>query len=68
VYIVLGGQLKALDGAPQFADCKSVEFVGAYATHDEAVLAWRGRAQQTVDNALARYFIVDAQKMLVPAH
>ncbi len=68
MYIVLGGELKALEGPPMFRDCKTVEFVGAYGTYDEAVRAWRGKAQQTVDNALARYFILDAAKMLEPAH
>jgi hypothetical protein len=67
MYIVLGGELKDLQGAPEFRDCAGVEFVGAYATHEDAVRAWRARAQQTVDNALARYFIVDAHKMLAPA-
>ena len=66
MYIVLGGELKDLCGQPEFRDCKSVEFVGAYPTHDDAVRAWRARAQQTVDNALARYFIIDARKMLEP--
>ena len=68
MYIVLGGELKDLEGPLQFRDCKTVEFVGAYPTYDAAVGAWRARAQQTVDNALARYFIIDAQKMLEPAH
>lgn len=68
MYIVLGGELKDLEGPLQFRDCKTVEFVGAYATYDEAVRAWRARAQQTVDNALARYFIIDANRMLEPAH
>ena len=68
MYIVLGGEMKDLGGSLEFRDPSTVEFVGAYATYDEAVRAWRGRAQQTVDNALARYFIIDAQKMLEPAH
>ena len=53
MYIVLGGELKDLQGPLQFRDCKTVEFVGAYPTYDDAVRAWRARAQQTVDNALA---------------
>jgi hypothetical protein len=28
--------------------------------------AWRGKAQQTVDNALMRYFIIHAHKLLDP--
>ena len=68
MFIVMGGELKELDGPLAFRNPASVEFVGAYATNEEAVKAWRGRAQQTVDNALARYFVIDAAKMLEPAH
>ena len=68
MYIVLGGELKELEGPLEFRNPSSVEFVGAYAAYDDAVRAWRAKAQQTVDNALARYFIIDAAKMLEPAH
>ena len=67
MHIVLGGELKSLEGPLEFRDPSTVEFVGAYATYDEAVKAWRGKAQQTVDNALARYFIIDANRLLTPA-
>jgi myo-inositol-1(or 4)-monophosphatase len=66
MHIVLGGELKNLEGPLEFRDPSKVEFVGAYATYDEAVIAWRAKAQQTVDNALARYFIIDANRLLVP--
>lgn len=68
MHIVLGGELKSLEGALEFRDPSRVEFVGAYGTYEEAVVAWRARAQQTVDNALARYFIIDANRLLTPAH
>ncbi len=67
MHIVLGGELKDLEGPLEFRDPAKVELFGAYATYDEAVIAWRARAQQTVDNALARYFIIDANRMLTPA-
>ena len=67
MFIVLGGELKKLDGPLEFRDPSCVEYVGAYASYDDAVKAWRARAQQTVDNAHARYFIIDAKKMLEPA-
>ena len=66
MFIVMGGELKQLDGPLAFRDPSSVEYVGAYATYDEAVKAWRAKAQQTVDNAHARYFIINAEKMLEP--
>ncbi len=67
MHIVLGGELKNLEGPLEFRDCASIEFVGAFPTYDDAVRAWRAKAQQTVDNALARYFIIDAAKLLTPA-
>ena len=36
------------------------------ATHAEALAAWRRKAQETVDNALMRYFIIHAHKLLDP--
>jgi hypothetical protein len=68
MFIVLGGELKQLHGPLEFRDPSSVEYVGAYASYDDAVKAWRAKAQQTVDNAHARYFIIDAAKMLEPTH
>ena len=68
MFIVMGGELKQLDGPLEFRDPSSVEYVGAYGTYDDAVKAWRAKAQQTVDNAHARYFIIDAAKMLEPTH
>jgi hypothetical protein len=67
MHIVLGGELKQLDGPLEFRDPATVEFVGAFPTYDAAVVAWRARAQQTVDNALARYFIIDARRLLDPS-
>lgn len=68
MFIVMGGELKQLNGPLEFRDPSSVEYVGAYASYDDAVKAWRAKAQQTVDNAHARYFIIDAAKMLEPTH
>jgi hypothetical protein len=40
--------------------------VGAFPNYTQALAAWRGKAQQTVDNALMRYFIIHAHKLLDP--
>jgi hypothetical protein len=66
LHLVIGGELKSLEGAPEFADLTKVDLVGAYPTYREAERAWRARAQQTVDNALMRYFIIHAHKLLDP--
>jgi hypothetical protein len=65
LHIVLGGELKDLS-ANEFSDLDKVEFVGAYPNYAEARRAWARRAQATVDNALMRYFIIHAHKLLDP--
>ena len=66
LHLVIGGELKSLDGPPEFQDLSKVDLVGAYPTYNDAVKAWRAKAQQTVDNALMRYFIIHAHKLLNP--
>lgn len=66
LHVVFGGELKALGGSPEFRDLSKVEFVGAYPNYAAALAAWKGKAQSTVDNALMRYFIVHAHRLLDP--
>jgi hypothetical protein len=66
LHLVIGGEMKALDGPPEFRDLKKVDLVGAYPNYQEALRAWRAKAQETVDNALMRYFIIHAHKLLDP--
>jgi len=56
-YIVLGGELISLDHV-HFRDPSKVHLVGLYTDKEAAIKEWRGHAQQTVDNALMRYFIL----------
>ena len=65
LHIVIGGELKNLD-TKEFRDLSTVEFVGAYPNHAEAHKAWKARAQATVDNALMRFFIIHAHRLLDP--
>ena len=65
LHIVIGGELKDLTGT-EFKDLTKVEFVGAYANYAEAARVWRAKAQSTVDNALMRYFVIHAHKLLDP--
>ena len=67
LHIVLGGQLKSLEAPLTFRDPTSIEFVGAFPNYEEAYKAWKAKAQATVDNAHARYFILDADKLLDPS-
>ena len=66
LHIVFGGELKEIGGT-EFRDLSKVELVGAYPNYAAARVAWKARAQATVDNALMRYFIVHAHRLLDPA-
>ncbi|MBP2160635.1 MULTISPECIES: DUF4170 domain-containing protein [Asticcacaulis] len=66
LHLVIGGELQDLNGTT-FKDLKAIEFVGAYPNNAEAVKAWRTKAQSTVDNALMRYFVIHAHKLIDPA-
>lgn len=69
LHLVIGGELKDIGpNAHEFKDLSNVEFVGAYPSYDAAKSAWRSAAQQTVDNAHMRYFIIHAHKLLDPAN
>ena len=65
LHLVIGGELTDLNST-EFKDLTKVEFVGAYANNAEAVRAWRSKAQSTVDNALMRYFVIHAHKLIDP--
>lgn len=66
LHIVIGGELTEVHGT-EFRDLSTVEFVGAYPSYAEAYAAWKSKAQATVDNAHARYFIIHAHKLLDPS-
>ena len=67
LHIVIGGELTSVDSV-EFRDLAKVELVGAYPNYAEAHTAWRAKAQSTVDNALMRYFIIHAHRLLDPEH
>ena len=66
LHLVIGGELANLDQVT-FRDLDKVELVGAYPSYAEAFIAWKAKAQATVDNALMRYFIIHAHKLLDPS-
>jgi hypothetical protein len=66
LHLVIGGELASLD-EHVFRDPSRVEFVGAYPNYAEARVAWKTKAQASVDNALMRYFIIHAHKLLDPS-
>ncbi|WP_395672279.1 DUF4170 domain-containing protein [Phenylobacterium sp.] len=66
LHLVIGGEMVSLDGPPEFRDLTKVDLVGAYPTYEAAARAWRAKAQETVDNALMRYFVIHAHRLLDP--
>jgi hypothetical protein len=65
LHLVLGGELIALGGS-EFRDLDKVEYVGLYPNYAAAYVAWKAKAQQSVDNAHMRYFIVHLHRLLDP--
>ncbi len=65
LHLVIGGELSSLSGV-QFKDLSKVDIVGIYPDYASALTVWRSKAQQTVDNAQMRYFIVHLHKLLDP--
>jgi hypothetical protein len=65
LHLVLGGELTELGGS-EFKDLDKVDIVGVFPNYATAHAAWKAKAQQTVDNALMRYFIVHLHRLLDP--
>ena len=65
LHLVIGGELTDLHGTT-FKDLDKVEVVGVYPSYATAYAAWKSKAQQTVDNAHMRYFVVHLHRLLDP--
>ena len=64
-HLVFGGELKSLSGT-EFRNLDEVDIVGIFPDYKSAEIAWRAKAQATVDNAHMRYFIVHLHRLLDP--
>ena len=65
LHLVIGGELTDLDGV-EFKDLNKVDMVGAFPNYATAYAVWKSKAQQSVDNAHMRYFIVHMHRLLDP--
>ena len=65
LHLVFGGELKSLDGV-EFRDISTIDVVGVFPNYASAYAAWKAKAQQTVDNAQMRYFVVHLHRFLDP--
>ncbi len=65
LHLVFGGELTSLDSL-EFKDVSKLDLVGMYPNYESARRAWKAKAQQTVDQAQMRYFIVHMHRLLDP--
>jgi len=65
LHLVIGGELARLD-KPEFVDLNAVDIVGVFPDYKSAHVAWKERAQKTVDNAAMRYFIIHLHRLIDP--
>jgi hypothetical protein len=65
LHLVFGGELKDPNGT-EFVDTDQLDIVGIFPNYRKAYEAWRAKAQQTVDEAQTRYFVVHLHRLLEP--
>lgn len=65
LHLVFGGELTDVQGI-EFRDLAKLDIVGIFPNYATAYAAWKAKAQQTVDNASMRYFVVHLHRLLEP--
>jgi hypothetical protein len=65
LHLVFGGELESIEGVT-FRDIAKLDIVGIFPNYESARRAWKAKAQQTVDQAQMRYFIVHMHRLLDP--
>ncbi|HZG47232.1 MAG TPA: DUF4170 domain-containing protein [Allosphingosinicella sp.] len=65
LHLVFGGRVRDPQGL-DFVDLDKIDLVGVYPNYAEALDAWRGRAQRTVDDAEMKYVVVHLHRLLEP--
>jgi hypothetical protein len=63
LHLVFGGELDSVSKT-EFKDLDKLDIVGLYPSYATAYVAWKAKAQGTVDNAQMRYFIVHLHRLL----
>ena len=66
LHLVFGGELVRLDST-EFRDPTKLDIVGIFPNYAAAEVAWRAKAQASVDNAMMRYFVVHMHRFLDPS-
>ena len=65
LHLVFGGELTSLSDV-DFRNLEDLDIVGIFPDYKSAEIAWKSKAQETVDNAHMRYFIVHLHRLLDP--
>ncbi|WP_417309767.1 DUF4170 domain-containing protein [Devosia sp.] len=65
LHLVLGGEVEGGDEVV-FKDLDAIDMVGVYPNYAAAQAVWKQKAQETVDNAEMRYFVVHVHRLLNP--
>ena len=65
LHLVFGGELNNPEEV-SFKNLADLDIVGVFPNYESAESVWRGKAQQTVDNAHMRYYLVRMHKLLDP--
>lgn len=65
LHLVFGGRVRDPQGL-DFTDLDQIDLVGVYPDYAQAVDAWRGKAQRTVDDAEMKYVVVHLHRLLEP--
>ncbi len=64
-HLVFGGELTDIHST-EFKDLSKIDIVGIFPDYASAAAAWKAKSQQTVDNAMMRYFVVHLHRLLDP--
>ncbi len=62
LHLVFGGELVDPTSS-EFRDVDEIDIVGVFPNYASAYIAWKAKAQATVDNAHMRYFIAHLHRL-----
>ena len=62
LHLVFGGELVDPQGS-EFRDVGAIDIVGIFPDYASAYVAWKAKAQATVDNAHMRYFVAHLHRL-----
>ena len=65
LHLVFGGRVTD-PRTLHFENLDAIDMVGVFPDYDSALVAWRSKAQATVDDAEMRYVVVHLHRLLEP--